>query len=598
MTTTAAENNDVADLCMSQVCGTSDKVNNSEELAVSLLRDPNFQKVASQSVMEVIGGINRLLDESTKEKILTIEGYGDLQKRNDLTPTASYQRLHDLTAMLNELKRSSFEAGPNPQLPLVVKKDATLTKLSDLPEEQRKWAVDSVDHFVRSPLGSEFMLQNTTQPRDFLKLKYPNLSFKNALKAEGLETQKLASNLLNGPSGSIVRMTAGATKTLTDPAIAKAVNGEDMTDAAVSQFMTVRASAPLFNDVITPKENGGQTLLLSESTKESLADFIKREKFDQQISQYENDLKDSQMVQERRDAAYQSCYTSYIFQMATLPSSAQIAAAEQNGAWAKSRIKDVLGPVLSVQTKKMLNGAIDRSFFSMPRNRESFHQYFMDKLRAETSNAANVGNEYRGLISSGQHKPLTLLNIHLNSNDYTIDNHFKDAQRFCDDFKIKLTSDNAMTSTGGIETSWVSVRKPEFGRAVMLHELGHIAFRNLDSEEASVESRGHFQNIKKCLAENHPEDGAAGHYVEEDWSDLIAGKGAGRENSNIGCELSAQKSDKYINLSLSDTKSNDEHSTHFFRALNFHKIQNGKLPSTCNQFVESQGNNWKFSSCF
>ncbi len=139
-----------------------------------------------------------------------------------------------------------------------------------------------------------------------------------------------------------------------------------------------------------------------------MADYIKRKKFDQQITQYENDLKDPQKVQEKRNAAYQSCYTSYIFQMATLPSRAQIAAAEQNSAWAKNRIKEVLGPVLSVQTKQMLNGVIDKSFFSMPRDRESFHQYFMDKLKAETSNAANVASDYRNLISGGQHKPLTL----------------------------------------------------------------------------------------------------------------------------------------------------------------------------------------------
>ena len=132
----------------------------------------------------------------------------------------------------------------------------------------------------------------------------------------------------------------------------------------------------------------------------------------------------------------------------------------------------------------------------------------------------------------------------------------------------------------------------------MLHELGHIAFRNLDSEKASTESRGHFQTIRKCLADNHPGDTSAGHYVGEDWSDLIAGKGAGRDNSNIGCEVSDQENDKYTNLNLGDPKADDEHSTHFFRALNLYKIENGKLPSACNQVAESQGNKWKFKSCF
>lgn len=595
--TSSVQNNDVAELCMTQVCGTSDKVKNSDELAVELIKDPEFHKSVAQTMMEAMAGINSLLDEAGKEKLLSIEGFNDLKKKNDLNPTSSYLRLHDLTAMLTELRRSSFEAGPSQQLPIVVNRESTLAKLTDLPEDQRKWAVDSVDHFIRSPIGSEFMLQNTTQPRDFLRLKYPNLSFKDALKAEGLVTQKLASNLLNGPSGSIVRMIAGASKTLTDPTISKAVNGEDMTDTEVSEFMTVRASAPLFNDVLTAKEQGGQTLLLPTSSKESLASFVARKNFDQKLSQYQSDLRDPQKVQEKRNATYQSCYTNYIFQMATLPTNAQIEASEKNGVWAKGRIKEILGPVLSVHTKQMLDGVIDKSFFSMPRSKESFHKYFMEKIRASTSNSANVAREYRTLIDNGQHKPLTLLNIHLNSDDYSLDKHFHDAQNFCDNFKIKLTSDNAMTSTGGIETSWVSARKPELGKAVMLHELGHLAFRSLDSEKASAESRAHFQGIKKCLSDNHPEGASTGHYADEDWSDLIAGKGAGRENSNIGCELSDQENDKYINLILNDSKSNDEHSTDFFRALHFHKIQNGKLPSACNQFIESQGSSWKFNSC-
>ncbi|MEK6773505.1 MAG: hypothetical protein AABY64_06175 [Bdellovibrionota bacterium] len=598
VTTTTAQNNDVADLCMSQVCGASDKVNSSEELAVSLIKDPDFQKTASQTVMQAIGGINGLLDEVTKERTLTIEAYRDLQKKNDLVPTTSYTRLHDLTAVVNELKRTSFEAGPNSQLPIVVNREATLAKLTDLSKDQQKWAVDSVDHFVRSSIGSELMLQNTTQPRDFFRLKYPNLSFRDALKAEGLVTQKFASNLLNGPSGSIVRMIAGASKTLTDPVISKAANGEDMTDAEVSQFMTVKSSALMFNDVLTSKEQGGQTLLLPSSSRESLADFIKRKNFDEQIVQYENDLKNPLKVQEKRNATYQSCYTSYIFQMATLPSRLQIEAAEKNGDWAKNRIKEVLDPVLSVQTKQMLNGTIDKSFFAMPRSRETFHQYFMDNLKAATSNSINTTNDYKNIIKNGQHKSPILLTIHLNSDDYKIDRHFEDAQQFCDNFKIKYTSDNALTSTGGIETSWVSVRKPELGKAVMLHELGHIVFKSLDSEKTSVESRGHFKTIRQCLSDNHPEDDSAGKYVDEDWSDLIAGKGAGHENSNIGCELNDQENDKYINLSLVNPKSDDEHSMRFFRALHIYKIQNGKLPSACNQYVESQGNKWKFKSCF
>lgn len=595
--TTTNENSDVGDLCMSQVCGTADKVQNSEELAISLIKDPEVQKNASKEAMAVWEGINTLLDEVAKEKSLSIEGYRDLQKKKDLAPESSYARLHDLVAMINELKQSSFDPGPNERVPVVVNREATLAKLTYLTSGQRKWVVDNVDHFLRSTIGSDLMLENLTEPRDFLRLKYPNLSFKDALKAEGQTTQNLVSHLLSGPDSSKVRMIAGTSKMFADPVVGKAANGQEMTDAEVSQFMTIRASARLFKDVLTSRDQGGQTALMPDSSRESLSEFIKRKNFDQQITQYEIDLRDAQKVKEKKNVAFQSCYTNYIFQMTALPSASQIEVAKKNGDWAKDRIKEVLGPSLSSHTKLMLNKVIDKSFFSMPRTRESFHQYFMEKLKAAISSSEDVASEYSALIMEGKHKPLTLLSIHQNSDDYTIDNHFKDAQKFCDTFKIELTSDNALSSTGGIETSWVSVRKPEFGKAVMLHELGHIAFNSLDSNEASAESRGHFNKIKQCLADNHPEQAPEGHYVGEDWSDLIAANGVAGANESIGCGLSDQKDDRYSNLQLAHSESDDDHSTDFFRALHIYKVQNGKLPAACNQFIESQGNKWKFNSC-
>ncbi len=589
---TPAQTDELAEVCMSQVCGPSDKVDTSEELAIALMQDPKFIKETSKTILEVLSGINEFLDEATKEKVLTIEAYRDLKQRNDITPTSDYTRLHDLTAILHEWKKATYEAGPNSQIPLIINKNETYAKLAHLPEEQRQWITDSLDHFVKSPPGAEVMLLNINQPRDFLRLKYPNLSFKDALKTEGMATKKL----LNGPNGSMLQMLVGVK--LTDPSINKAVSGDDMTDAEVSQFFSVKAPVMLFNDVLTAKDQGGQTTLLPTSSHESFGAFIKRKNFDQELSQYENDLKNPQKVREKRQIAFQSCYTNYIFQMATLPSRSQIGVAEQNAEWAKNKVKEILGPALSEQTKQVLNGAIDNSFFAMPRSRETFHQYFMERLKDAKKNSAEAENNLSTLIKSGQHKPLTLLNIHLHSNDFTLDRHFKDALNFCDKFKMVFTSDFAMTSTGGIGTSWVSVRKPEFGKAAMLHELGHVAFNSLESEKASTESRGHFQKIRQCLADNHPKAEEGGEYIEEDWSDLIAGKGSGRDNSNIGCELSDQKNDKYIDLNLVKGKPNDTHSTRLFRALYIYKIQNRKLPSACNQLIEADGADWKFNSCF
>lgn len=590
--------NDVADLCMTQICGPADKLVNSDEMSIELMRDPKFISSLVPTAKSLSAAISAFLEESSKENAMTIEAYRDLQKRSDFSSDPAYAKLHDMTSMSRELNRSAFKAGPSANLPVVLDREATALKFNDLPEDQRKWAIDSIDYFLRSSIGSQYLLLNLLPPKDYLNKKYPNLSFKEALKAEGIQAQKTASNLLNGPQSSLTRTIAGAEHVLTNPTIAKAAKGEDMTEAEVTQFMNSSSSAVLFNDVLSSKAQGGQTALLPISSPESMRQFVQRKKITEIIDNYEKDLKNVEKLAEKKNAVQQACGTNYIFHMATLPNSAELAVTEKNAAWAKNRTKEVLDPVLSVHTKKMLNSVIDNSFFSMPKNRETFHQYFMDELRAKTKSSAAVAGEYEAMIKNGKHKELTLLNIRLYADNYTLDKHFKEAQQFCDKFKIETIKDNAMTSTGQIEVSWVSARKPELGKAIMLHELGHIAFGSIDSEKSSTESRKHFKEIRQCLAGNHPDGVASQKYVSEDWADLIAAKGAGRENSNIGCGLNGQKDNKYTNLTLGTPESKDVHSTDFFRALSYHKAQNGKLPSACNQIVKSQGSTFKFDSCF
>ncbi len=598
--TSKTDNTDMAELCMNQVCGTTDKITNSIELASSLIQDPEFIKNTAKTTQEVLNAINSLLNVNSKQMLLTVEGYKELKSRGDLTPEPKYQKLHDFYTLVKELKRISFEPGPDQHLPFVINREESMKNLTDLSENQKKWVIDSIDHFMRTPIGIDLILNNLIPPRDFLKFKYPNLSFKDALKREGEKTYKRASQLQNGSSGSIIKIIAGFSQSLNDPIIEKAANGEEMSDAEVSEFMYLQSGIPIFLDILTPREEGGQTVLLNTSSVETFADFIKRTNLDQQIAQYVDDLKNPQKLADIRYTVYQECFTNYIFQMATLPNRSQIDEAVKNGDWAKGKIKEILGPVLSIPTTQMINNVIDGTFFSMPRSQETFHQYFINKLQASIQDSVRETEHYKELIKNQQHKPNTLLNIHYGSEDFTIDQHFNDTKKLCDDFKITLTSDNSLTSLGGIITSWVSVRKPDLGKAIMLHELGHIVFKYLNSEQASSQSRAHFAEIRQCLSENHPGGDilSSEHYVEEDWCDLIASKGTYHSDINIGCELNEQEDNKFINLDLNNPNQKDLHSTDFFRALQNYKVQKGTLPSACNQLNQEQDNRWKFKTCF
>lgn len=152
-----------------------------------------------------------------------------------------------------------------------------------------------------------------------------------------------------------------------------------------------------------------------------------------------------------------------------------------------------------------------------------------------------------------------------------------------------------MTSTGGISVGWGSVRYPEIGRSVFLHEIAHVVSRRIQSNQASRHSQQKFQTILDCLAKNHADNPSSDRHVEEDWSDLLSGKGS-VDPKNVACHFVNQENNRYSGLSL-DAGDGQKHSSDFFRVLHTHKIKQGQLPSSCQQYAESQGPGWKFDVC-
>ena len=233
----------LAELCMTQVCGPAEQVTSDVELALLLIRDPEFYK-RNSSLVATMDKIDILLDNVGKKRELTLQGYQDLKKGGDLALPLPYQRMRDLAAFMNEFNRAVYEMGTDLKRPLLINKVETRARLTDLSERQKDWVVGSLDHFIRSPLGGEFILWSMVPPEKFLEIKHPKKSFSEALAKEGLKIQKMARALLNDSKKRAVIETLREVDVLTDPLIQKAANHQNMDEAEIFEFMRIR------NDVL------------------------------------------------------------------------------------------------------------------------------------------------------------------------------------------------------------------------------------------------------------------------------------------------------------------------------------------------------------
>ena len=296
-----------------------------------------------------------------------------------------FLKSHDFITMINEVPYAAYQSGSGDSI-LSIDREGTRENLSDLPEAQKTWLVDALDHFFQSQKGKQSVLRILTKPRHFYKIQYPNLSFSEALKKDAMEFQRVANRLLNGPQSSLVKMIPDLSHSISDPIIKTAIDGKSLTSSEVSRLMEILWKGPLYFDLFTPKDQGGQSILPEEHSKERLSDFFQRKGFDERFRQYQVDLMRPRKVQAAREAAFQSCYTNYTFQMSTLPSKAQLAKVEKNGVWAKDKSKKVLSDFLSKQTQGSVAQVIDSSFLAYPMNRENFHRHFMSRI----NDAANL----------------------------------------------------------------------------------------------------------------------------------------------------------------------------------------------------------------
>ncbi|MDG0817868.1 hypothetical protein [Bdellovibrio svalbardensis] len=138
-------------------------------------------------------------------------------------------------------------------------------------------------------------------------------------------------------------------------------------------------------------------------------------------------------------------------------------------------------------------------------------------------------------------------------------------------------SDKTLSTEASVKVSWLSVRYPAVGMAIVAHELGHIADQF---------STG-FGNQQICVKDKQP----SSIYAGEDFADwfssktmLELAKNERLNTENMGCFFAA--SNQTLSLKNSDNK--DPHSADLYRALQIHAQLGKKVPATCEALAKQE----------
>ncbi len=167
-----------------------------------------------------------------------------------------------------------------------------------------------------------------------------------------------------------------------------------------------------------------------------------------------------------------------------------------------------------------------------------------------------------------------------------------------------ILPDATLSLHGGIWVGPLSVKEPLFGSAVIAHEIAHNLSLLIKNTKLSQQSKQKQKITMGYLYRLHPERLKNPIYQEEDWADLFSTLTLSESDPNMWCMM-YKKSDESISLSeLPSTIQSgfsffgeDPHSSGFFRLLHTQSIKNGRIPHSCNQYLNLTDQPRKFPTC-
>lgn len=210
---------------------------------------------------------------------------------------------------------------------------------------------------------------------------------------------------------------------------------------------------------------------------------------------------------------------------------------------------------------------VQKAVVYSPMTSEKVVKFWAQSLKDLVADSKDAINDLKNLDTAGTFTLATILSMTSKPNPTS-----------CFHLVDLGISDAAHTIDTGIKASWLSVKKPSYGVAILAHEFGHLVSKFSQS----------FNSQKSCLA------GKQGNtrFMEEDFADVIAGKVlAGLQNSlngksNYGCVFASMEEAQSLQVQKEDIAT--IHSSGLFRALQLAQLSKAAIPESCKQAVQQQ----------
>lgn len=151
--------------------------------------------------------------------------------------------------------------------------------------------------------------------------------------------------------------------------------------------------------------------------------------------------------------------------------------------------------------------------------------------------------------------------------------------------------DHAFYNDSKVHLGALSATNPKEGRSTAFHEYGHVLDGFMNAKNGlSKKSLGWITEMKNCVQKPYGEETK---YIKEDFADMLSASFA-RDAGNFYCGF-LDTSDPNA-FSLINFDSEDEHSSHLYRALH-RKLYAGGIPGSCKRALADKGQKFELSKC-
>lgn len=445
-----------------------------------------------------------------------------------------------------EVTESSFASiRLNPAQEKAVKAIMLLTSSKSLPREVGFQGIAALAQTDAYKASTKFGIKKGST---YVHTLYPNVSVLEAthqVAKNALETQKILNEQLGSPL-----------LTISEDITAKALKNEALDNEEIEALSSSAYGIALFDFFIRGK---GAAIL--DQAKIQTSDFLKL--YDG--PKVKNTFKKRMAAQ---DTLIATCEKRYYQTLNLYPQDQTLTAFKEKAELVRQRAMSLLPD--SDPAKEKLKD----STFTWPKTPTEMTRSWGNTLRL------GVKSEAEEVKKAAAYDASTIFTMAVLYSAIPQDSNY-----LCGEMIDLNVSDATLASDTSIKVSWLSVRYPQIGMAILAHELGHV----VDNFSNSM------SNQQLCVRDKQ----TSGQYGAEDFADLFSNqvmvamaKTDHVTTQNFGCFFAASNE----KLSLKNESTTDPHSSDLFRAIQIHLGLGKELPRSCSSLA-AQENSKAINTC-